>query len=191
MHVAIFPDHRRFLRFCVNNKHYQFKALPFGLSTAPRVFTKILVNLVVALRQRGIHLHPYLDNLLLWAPSCSLALAHITETINYLRCHGFMINMSKSRLQPTQRLKHLGVVIDTVSCQFFLPHEKITKTTTEVSRAVKNRSSLLMSLASLLGLLVANAEALQWGRFHLRGLQGFLQPFQHRITIRQHLPLSQ
>ncbi|CAJ0965117.1 unnamed protein product [Ranitomeya imitator] len=39
-HIPIFPSHQRFLRFAVQEQHFQIVALPFGLATAPRVFTK-------------------------------------------------------------------------------------------------------------------------------------------------------
>ena len=107
LHIPIFPTHRRFLCFCVGTHHYQFKALPFGLSTAPRLFTKILVNLVVQLRHQGIHIHPCLDDLLLRAPSLSLAQTHTQTTVKCLQNHGFLINHQKSHLQPSQKL-HLG-----------------------------------------------------------------------------------
>lgn len=45
-HVAVRPSHRRLLPFIVSRRHFQFMVLPFGLSTAPRVFTKC--KLVVA-----------------------------------------------------------------------------------------------------------------------------------------------
>ncbi|CAJ0933392.1 unnamed protein product [Ranitomeya imitator] len=41
LHIPIFPPHQRFLRFTVGEEHFQFTALPFGLATAPRVFTKV------------------------------------------------------------------------------------------------------------------------------------------------------
>lgn len=69
LHVPILPAHRQFLRFCVGNWHLQFKALPFGLATAPRVFTKVLVGPVAYLRKQGIHVHLYLDDLLIRSSS--------------------------------------------------------------------------------------------------------------------------
>src|SRR4029434_6250772 len=39
-HVPIHHRHRRYLRFAFGGIAYQFNALPFGLSLAPRVFTK-------------------------------------------------------------------------------------------------------------------------------------------------------
>ena len=40
--VAIAPVHRKYLRFVWNKKLFQFKAMPFGLSSAPKVYTKLL-----------------------------------------------------------------------------------------------------------------------------------------------------
>lgn len=37
LHVPILPAHRQFLRFAFRGFHYQYRALPFGLSSAPRV----------------------------------------------------------------------------------------------------------------------------------------------------------
>lgn len=42
-HIAIKLSHQHFLRFTVGTNHYQYKVLPFSLSCAPRVFTKIMV----------------------------------------------------------------------------------------------------------------------------------------------------
>ena len=47
VHVPIFPSHRKFLRFALTDRQgslhvYQWKVLPFGLATAPRLFTKLL-----------------------------------------------------------------------------------------------------------------------------------------------------
>ena len=65
LHIPIHQDHRKFLRFSINGVRYQWKVLPFGLSTVPRVFTKVLSPVVAALRLRGVHIQPYLDDLLL------------------------------------------------------------------------------------------------------------------------------
>ena len=40
--VLIAPKNRKYLRFFWQGKSYQFCCLPFGLSPAPRIFTKIM-----------------------------------------------------------------------------------------------------------------------------------------------------
>ena len=45
LQVPVHPSSCRYLRFCVGKSVYQFRALCFGLSTAPQVFTRIMARL--------------------------------------------------------------------------------------------------------------------------------------------------
>ncbi|XP_073523368.1 uncharacterized protein [Phyllobates terribilis] len=66
-HVPILPDHQQFLRVAVqfgrHVRHFQFAALPFGISMAPRVFTKIILEVTAHLRERYFG-HPLSGRLL-------------------------------------------------------------------------------------------------------------------------------
>lgn len=42
-------------QFCEDNTHLPLRVLPFGLSTIPRVFTKVLVNATAFLQKQEIH----------------------------------------------------------------------------------------------------------------------------------------
>ena len=66
-HISIHRDHHRFLRFAIGDRVFQFQVLPFGLSTAPRVFTKCVAVVCAFLRTLGIEIYPYLDDWLLVA----------------------------------------------------------------------------------------------------------------------------
>ncbi len=62
LHVPIHRSHWQYLRFALWNSTgvlvvYQWKCLPFGLVTAPRVFTKVMLPLVAHLHQ------PYLNDI--------------------------------------------------------------------------------------------------------------------------------
>lgn len=61
-HVQIFKKHKEFLRFCVNNQVYKFKALCFGPTSSPRVFTKVVSVVASHLRKQNIRLAIYLDD---------------------------------------------------------------------------------------------------------------------------------
>ena len=66
-HVEIFPDHRKYRGFAwkiTNEKirYFMFNVLPFGLSTAPYIFTKLVRPLVKLWRCRGFHPVVYLDD---------------------------------------------------------------------------------------------------------------------------------
>ena len=64
LHIPIHHRSRKFLRFTLRGQVYQFKALPFGLSTSPFVFTRLMKVIATFLRRRAITLRPYLDDLL-------------------------------------------------------------------------------------------------------------------------------
>ncbi|CAM4666821.1 unnamed protein product [Lepidochelys kempii] len=78
-HVTIHPMHRRFLQFTLCNLHYQYKVLPFNLSTAPRIFSKVLAVASAHLRKQGVTIFAYLDDCLLKALTYDKAV-HATHT---------------------------------------------------------------------------------------------------------------
>lgn len=65
--VLVHESSRKFLRFIWKGACYQFKALPFGLCSAPRIFTKVLKPVAAFLRKKAIRVLIYLDDFLLLA----------------------------------------------------------------------------------------------------------------------------
>ena len=61
-HIPIQEQSRKYLRFHVQGQTYQFKALPFGLSTAPLEFTVIAKEVKLMAIRKGIRIHQYLDD---------------------------------------------------------------------------------------------------------------------------------
>ena len=51
--VRIATEHQKYLRFRWKGKCFQYTCLPFGLSSAPRIFTKLLKPVFATLRQAG------------------------------------------------------------------------------------------------------------------------------------------
>ena len=77
-HVDIFPDHRKFLAFswhfatnCV--RYFQFTVLPFGLSSAPFIFTKLINPLEAFWRLQGIPIAIFFDDGVGAGSSCDIA----------------------------------------------------------------------------------------------------------------------
>jgi len=62
LHLPIFPKHRTFLRFCVNQQVYQFRVMAFGPKVAPTTFTKCVTVVAAFLRQQSLKLSLYLDD---------------------------------------------------------------------------------------------------------------------------------
>jgi len=64
-HIPIRPRFRRFLTFCHRGKLWQFRALPFGLSTAPWIFTRVMEEVRKLVAVQGITMHMYIDDWLI------------------------------------------------------------------------------------------------------------------------------
>ena len=69
LHMPIHQNSRKYLRFCHNLQLFQFTSLPFGLATAPQVFTIIVKEVKLIALTRRVRLHQYLDDWLIRAPS--------------------------------------------------------------------------------------------------------------------------
>ena len=92
-HVPVAERFQSYLGFSVGRKCYRFKAMPFGLNVAPRIFTKLASSVVRILRMRGIQVIAYLDDWLIWASSPRLCQEALEETMSLLRKLGFCINL--------------------------------------------------------------------------------------------------
>ena len=69
LHIPTHPNSRKYLRFCHMSQVFQFTSLPFGLATAPQVFTMIVKEVKLMALSRGYRLHQYLDDWLIRSQS--------------------------------------------------------------------------------------------------------------------------
>jgi len=139
---------------------YSFQALPLGLNVSPRVWTLILGFLLKTIKGdlSGCVL-PYVDDLLGMAATKEQAQADILKVVNLLVDAGFRINWEKSILTPTQRIVHLGLIIDSVEMRFIIPQNKIVDICNLCYTAATKASIRRKTAHSLLGKLIALTRA--------------------------------
>ena len=82
-HIPINNQSRKYMRFHIQGETYQFKALPFGLSTAPMEFTIVAKEVKLLAMKPGIRIHQYLDDWLVRPRSHQTCLQH-THTLEAL-----------------------------------------------------------------------------------------------------------
>ena len=102
--VRVLQNHQTFLRLVWKETMYEFACLPFGLASAPRVYRKLLKPVVGLLRQLGIRLIVYLDNMLIMGHSPDIALQHALTALDLFQGLGFMISYVKSVLVPSTKM---------------------------------------------------------------------------------------
>ena len=126
---------------------------------------------VGALRQRGIRLIIYLDDLMIMAESHDQALHHAASTLNLLEGLGFIVNYQKSQLLPSQKMEFLGFLIDSNTMTLQLPGEKLRKIRKKCQELLAQTTVSVRELSKFLGLLTSSIQAIFHVPFHYRHLQ--------------------
>ena len=111
-HIPIQEQSRKYLRFHVQGLTYQFKALPFGLSTAPLEFTVVAKEVKLMATHKGIRIHQYLDDWLVRSKSRKTCLHHTQVLIKMCQDLGWLVNLEKSELEPKQIFDFVGYQFD-------------------------------------------------------------------------------
>ena len=170
-HVPIHPSSRKYLRFAFENRVYQFQVLPFGLNTAPQIFTRLGHTVTAYLHRQGILVIPYLDDWLIHHPDRQVLLRHQALLLDTLDLVGFILNRKKSELDLTQDIQFLGIHLRLDLGKALLPESKAW----EIVARARHLSSLEVldytQVSQLLGSLNWASGLIPLGRLYLRPLQ--------------------
>ena len=104
LHVPIHPNSRKYLRFCYKSQVFQFTSLPFGLATAPQVFTMIVKEVKLMALSRGLRVHQYLDDWLMRSQSQEEAQVNTQAVVDLTQYVGWIINQEKSELKLSRAM---------------------------------------------------------------------------------------
>lgn len=170
--IKIKEEHQKFLKFKFKDKFYKFTALPNGLSTGPRKFTKLLKPPLAFLRKEGHISCAYIDDLLNIGDSYNDCLSNVIDTVLIFDTLGFVIHPKKSHLIPTQTIVFLGFVIDSVSMTIRLTGEKREKIVKNCKLLLQQAKPQIRAVARVIGMLTASFPAVKYGPLHFRGLEG-------------------
>ena len=175
-HVDIATIHQKYLGFSWQGAYYVFTVLPFGLSTACYMFTKLLRPLVRYWREQGIRIVVYLDDGLAAAAGEANAIKASEIVHSTLEQAGFRANCEKSVWEPTQRLQWLGFVLDLAQGQIEVPQEKIVQLLDTLRQAAQKPKLSAKSLASIVGRIISMGLAVgPVSRFMTRSLYALLE----------------
>lgn len=146
------PDDRLLLGMRWKGKLYVDMALPFGLRSAPKIFTALADALHWILETHGIDGLHYLDDFLIFADEegeCEEALKAALELFALL---GVAVAVHKTD-GPAYRIVFLGIELDTVERVLRLPKEKLRKLQAEIRRWGNRQACTKRELLSLIGQL--------------------------------------
>ena len=154
---------------------YRYTCLPFGLSDAPRAFTKVLAPVVTQLRSQGAQVISYLDDWLLMSSKEPVLVDICKSAVHLLEGLNFAVNRAKSQLQPSKQIEFLGCC----STRQFSPLCGLKRRQVSVRhecRCILRHGTISETeLRCLLGKMEASRIAVKVAPLHFRGLQFLLQ----------------
>ena len=169
--VNIDPDFRKYFRFKWNNTLYEYTCLPNGLSSAPRIFTKIMKPVFAKLRSEG-HMSVYhLDDSWLVAETREDCERNVTATRQLLRQAGFVIHQDISSFTPSQHIQLLGFSLNSVDMTVELPTHKKARIIDMCNTLLQSGQITISYLAQFIGVPIFSLPATQYGALFCRYLE--------------------
>ena len=176
--VPVHPADQALLAVQHKGVVYIDRALPFGLRSAPKIFSALVDGLMWLLYQRGVRfaLHYLDDFLLLGPPNSDICKQALATTLALCDEVGLPVAPEKTE-GPAPSLTFLGIEIHTLTNQLRLPQDKLDRLQRAMSewmrpgrQSTPKRSGSKRSLLSLIGLLNHAAKVVGPGRPFLRSL---------------------
>lgn len=194
-HIPLAQDQMDFYRFHWEGAHFRFRAMPFGLSLAPRTFTKVLRPVVGYLRSKGVRCLIYLDDILIMALSREESIQHTQLVVDILHRLGFSVNFPKSQLTPATQADFLGFRVDSINMSLQLTPKKLTRLRA-LLRATYNKAATRYlftprELAALVGTLTATHPAYDLAPLFVRHLRACYLPYALLAWDRQVAAISE
>ena len=138
-----------------------------------------MVEALRPLREQGIRIIIYLDDILILASSEQLCTKHLQLVLSRLISLGFIVNLKKSILLPSQRIQFLGVILDLCKMTMELPQDKLTCFRRRIKKLLKKAKKVkhftLLELQSIVGTLFSVNDCIWATRIHVNSLVEMLR----------------
>ncbi|MCP4243513.1 MAG: hypothetical protein GY772_23405, partial [bacterium] len=190
-HMPMATSAQPLLRFQWRGNTYQFRVLPFGLSSAPWAFTRFLRPLLPGWAGTDAAVFIYLDDILVLAPSRRRCARTVARIVNDCRDLALTVNSKKSVLTPPRSLEYLGFVLDADTLTVSLPRRRLLAARRAAASLLHSRRPVhVAALARFVGHLEAASSALFAQRAASHHVRGFLSRLTSSGKLRSPLPHS-
>ena len=180
LQVPVHPQDRILLGMSWKGHYYVDASLPFGLRSAPLIFSALADALEWVVRQAGVkYIFHYIDNFIIVGPpgdsQCEEGLLALQQT-----AHNLGVVLAEDKTEgPATQLTILGIEVDSVAMTLCLPTEKLQRLRTLLAEWQGRKSGLRRELESLVGQLQHASKVVRTGRCFLRRLYDLLANTHH------------
>ena len=167
--VPVHPEDRLLLGMRWQEAVYIDTVLPFGLRSAPKIFSALADTLEwILLRNQVPHIIHYLDDYFTaGAPGSDQCAQHL-ETITSI-CNKLGFPLAKDKVEgPSTVLIFLGILLDSSKMELRLPVEKLQLLKTLITTWLNRKTASKRELLSLIGHLSHATKVVPEGRTFLR-----------------------
>jgi hypothetical protein len=174
-HIPMHVESSRLLRFFHKGRTYQYVALPFGLKTAPWVFSTVMKQVLRMKEMAEIQAHPYLDDWLVPTDTYEQGLQQAIALIDLCLELGLTINYQKSEFVPKQQIVFLGGLYNLREYQVTITEENKQKLFDKTEPFLKHETMVARKWQSVIGLITSQEKYTCFGRLRLRKIQWALK----------------
>ena len=171
--IPIAKEHQKYLKFVWNNELYAFTCLPMGLSSSPRIFTKLMKPVFATLRSKfGYKCISYIDDSLYFGDTYNECEQVTFTAAQFLTSVGFTIHPEKSAVKPTQIVEYLGFLLNSTKMIVKLTDKKALRII-DVCKQFFSKDTVftIRQVSSLVGSLVACFPGVEFGQLHYRHIE--------------------
>jgi hypothetical protein len=159
-HLDLFSEHQSYLGFpCTNpdgsTRYYRFTVLPFGLFSAPYIFTKLLRPLIRHWRGLGISTTIFLDDNIDMENSPEMSHEYATIIKSDLCMSGLVANDDKSIWVPSQNTTWLGLDWNGVNGTFAIASHRLEKLNSAITTILNQHRITARQLARVVGQIIS------------------------------------
>jgi len=145
-----------------NGRLYRLAAAPMGYKASAHLLHILLMPLLSLLHKAGMRFFLYCDDIFGINQDEHLLRRQTLFAVQLLKGCGFLVNLSKCILEPTQRASHLGFSIDTQLFRISVDTERVSTLRRLAERALQlywKRRLTLRQLAQLTGIIISFCPA--------------------------------
>lgn len=159
-HLDIFSEHQPYLGFSWPDSegetcYYMFTVLPFGLSSAPYIFTKLLRPMIRHWREQGISATIFLDDNIDMEKTFETSNRHAKIIRSDVCKSGFVANDGKSIWTPTQTIIWLGLNWNGINGTLAIAPHRIENLTSAIDEILKQTHVTARTLARIVGQIIS------------------------------------
>ena len=167
--IPVHPADRHLLGMEWEGKIYLDTALPFGLRSAPKLFSAVSDTLEWILTQHGVSscLH-YLDDFLTMGPPASDVCSTNLKTL-LRQCEILGMPVAVHKVEgPNTVIVFLGIEFDTAHMTMRLPDEKLQRLKVRIGEWLNRKAAKKREVLSIIGELAHASKVVPAGRTFLR-----------------------